>query len=208
MVQFLHRSALSLALPLSLWSFALLHATLLINCIPTPFLHNKSPYEMLHSQPYDINLLLVFGCLCYISTITAHRTKLASWAHSSIFLGFKSHTKGYIVFNLHTHELVVSRNVVFYEDQIPYLSNSHQTLSSDPSLPFSTSFSPTHPASFDPIVTNSPSLIVPAIPSVTSTPTSNLPIHSRPIRTRHPPTYLKDFHTAFTLTSTTSLEGI
>ena len=130
------------SLPLSLWSFALLHATLLINCIPTPFLHNKSPYEMLHSQPYDINLLLVFGCLCYISTITAHRTKLASWAHSSIFLGFKSHTKGYLVFNLHTCELVVSRNVVLYEDQFLYLSNSHQTLSSDPSLPSSTSFSP------------------------------------------------------------------
>jgi len=163
---------------------------------------------MLHSHPYDINLLRVFGCLCYISTIVAHRFKLASRAHPSIFLGFKNHTKGYLVFNLHNHELTISRNVVFYEDQFPYLPNPHPTVSSDPSLPIFTSFSPTNPASFDPVVTNSPPLIVPAVPSPTSTPMSNLPIPSRPIRTHHPLTYLKDFHTAFMSTRTTSSDGI
>nr|KYP76442.1 Retrovirus-related Pol polyprotein from transposon TNT 1-94 [Cajanus cajan] len=196
------------SLPSSFWSFALLHATLLINCIPTPFLLNKSPYEMLHSHPYGISLLRVFGCLCYISTITAYYTKLASRAHSSIFLGFKSHTKGYLVFNLHTRELTVSHNVVFYEDQFPYLSTSHQTLSSDPSLPLFTFFPPTHPTSFDHIITNSPSPTVPAIPSTTSTPTSNLHVPSHPIRTRQPPTYLQDFQTSFASTRTTSSKGI
>jgi len=195
------------SLTLSFWSFALLHATLLINCIPTPFLHNKSPYEMLHSHPYDINLR-VFGCLCYISIITAHRSKLASWAHLSVFLGFKNHTKGYLVFNLHSRELTVSHNVVFYEDQFPYLPNPHPTVSLDPSLPIFTSFSPTNPASFDPVVTNSPPPIVLVVPSPTSTPISNLPIPSRPIHTRHPPTYLKDFHTAFMSTRTTFSNGI
>ena len=130
---------------------------------------------MLHSHPYDINLLRVFGCLCYISTITAHRTKLASRAHPYVFLGFKNHTKGYLVFNLHSRELTVSRNVVFYEDQFPYLPNPHPTLSSDPSLPIFTSFSITNSDSFDPVVINSPPPTVPAVPSSTSTHISNLP---------------------------------
>ena len=32
-------------LPQIFWSFALSHAALLINCLPTPFLNNISPYE-------------------------------------------------------------------------------------------------------------------------------------------------------------------
>nr|KYP41196.1 Copia protein [Cajanus cajan] len=57
-------------LPPTFWSFALLHATFIINCFPTPFLKNKTPYELLYTHLFDLSSLKVFGCLCYISTIT------------------------------------------------------------------------------------------------------------------------------------------
>ena len=89
------------SLPPSFWCYALPHATYLINCIPTPFLQNISPYEKLHGYPCDISNLRVFGCLCYTNTFKAHRQKLDPRAHPCIFIGFKSHTKGYLVYNLH-----------------------------------------------------------------------------------------------------------
>nr|KYP62795.1 Retrovirus-related Pol polyprotein from transposon TNT 1-94 [Cajanus cajan] len=75
-------------LPDCFWSFALLHATYLINCIPTPFLKNTSPFEKLHGVQCDIAMIKVFGCLCYITTITSQRKKLDPRAHPCIFSRF------------------------------------------------------------------------------------------------------------------------
>ena len=114
-------------LPNSFWCFALSHATYLINCIPTPFLKNASSYEKLFGSPCDISNLKVFGCLCYISTLSAHRQKLDPRAHPCIFLGFKPNTKGYLVYNLHSNDLVVSRNVIFYENHFPSQLETQQS---------------------------------------------------------------------------------
>ena len=114
-------------LPPSFWCYALPHAAYLINCIPTPFLHNMSPYEKLYGHPCDISNLRVFGCLCYINTLKSHRQKLDPRAHPCIFIGFKSHTKGYLVYDLHSHSITCSRNIIFYEDHFP---SFHETLPS------------------------------------------------------------------------------
>ena len=44
-------------LPHSFWCFALIHVAYLINCIPTPFLQNISPYEKLYGNSCDISNL-------------------------------------------------------------------------------------------------------------------------------------------------------
>jgi len=36
-----------------------------------------------------------------------------------LILGFKSHKKGYIVYNLHTQTIETSRNVIFYNNCFP-----------------------------------------------------------------------------------------
>ena len=63
-------------LPPIFWEFAVNHVVFLINAIPTPLLDNITPHEKLFGKPYDISFLKVFGCLCYASTITAHRKKI------------------------------------------------------------------------------------------------------------------------------------
>ena len=63
-------------LPSIFWSYVLVHFAVLVNCMPTSFLHNKTPYENLYGTTYDIDSLKVFGCLCFSSTLTRNRKKL------------------------------------------------------------------------------------------------------------------------------------
>jgi len=62
------------------WSYALLHATFIINIVTSPNLHNKSPYQLLHTHIPDVNTFIVFGSLCYSTSLQAHITKLAARA--------------------------------------------------------------------------------------------------------------------------------
>lgn len=59
------------------WTMALAYAVFLINRLPTTFLHNQSPYEVLFDCSPNLTNLKVFGCLAYASTLTANRKK--SW---------------------------------------------------------------------------------------------------------------------------------
>jgi len=97
--------------------------------MPTPFLDNKAPYEKLYGHPYDITILRVFGFLCFPSTHFANRKKLDLRATTSVFQGFKSHTKVYVIFYLKTRVISVSRNVIFYEDCFHFnVQDSHDLI--------------------------------------------------------------------------------
>jgi hypothetical protein len=63
-------------LPKTYWSYAILHATFIINRVTTPLLHNQSPYQKLHHTIPDLHSFKVFGCLCYATTLQQNRTKL------------------------------------------------------------------------------------------------------------------------------------
>jgi hypothetical protein len=66
--------------------------------------------------------LKVFGCLCFNSTLSQNRNKLDTRAVKYVFLCFQNGTKGFIVLNLKTRAVSVSRNVVFYEKIFPFKS--------------------------------------------------------------------------------------
>lgn len=83
------------------------------NCIPTPLLDNTSLYDKLYGKLHDISSLRVFGCLCYVNSLTANIKKIDGCFVPRIFLGFKPHTKGFIFLNLKNHKIDVSRHVTF-----------------------------------------------------------------------------------------------
>jgi len=56
-------------LPLFFWGECVITATHIINRLPTPFLSNKSPFEILFSKPPSFSHLRVFGCSYYASTL-------------------------------------------------------------------------------------------------------------------------------------------
>jgi hypothetical protein len=102
--------------------------------LPTPFLSNKSPFHVLHDCLPDIKNMRVFGSLCFATTLSAHRKKLDFRSKNCIHIGFKDGVKGYILFDLHSKEIFLSRDVIFFEHIFPYqssvVSNDSVTLTS------------------------------------------------------------------------------
>ena len=113
-------------LPTQFWSYAIKHAIHLINRVPSPINWNKTPYELLHKEPPEFSMLKVFGCLCYASTHVDHRHKFDPRSRRGVFLGFQNGTKGYVILDLDTNEIFVSRHVVFHETLMPFSKDFHQ----------------------------------------------------------------------------------
>jgi len=103
-------------IPNILWSYSLKLVVHLINRLPTPFLSNQSPYELVYSTKPEFSNLKVFGCLAYASSANTGRTKLDSRSLKCVFLGYKSGTKGYVLYDLHSKSI----NVIFHENIFPY----------------------------------------------------------------------------------------
>jgi hypothetical protein len=113
-------------LPKTFWSYAVQHATYLINRIPSTVLKNKSPYELLYKEKPQIEHLKVFGSLAYASTLLTHRGKLDPRARKCLFLGHKQGVKGAILYDLHSKSIFLSRNVTHYDHILPYKPSKNQ----------------------------------------------------------------------------------
>lgn len=102
-------------LPTKYWGESLLTATHLINLFPSKVLKYKTPYEILLGKTPNYSNLEPFRCLCFASTLSANRDKLAPRAVTGVFLGYPFGKKGYKVLNLQTNQLFVTRHVKFHE---------------------------------------------------------------------------------------------
>lgn len=181
-------------LPSSYWSYAILHAVFLINRITTPILNNHSPFQLLYDKLPDISSFKVFGCLCYASSLQANRTKLHPRARKSIFLGYKSGYKGFILLDIQSRAIFISRHVIFHEHILPYPQSSDSITSQWEYFPSHSNTSPSNPPDVisipppiidDPPFTNSPDDITPPPP---------LPVSTRQsTRVSNTPAYLQDY---------------
>ena len=209
-------------LPLSFWGECILHAAYLINRLPTPILHQKTPYEVLMHKVPTYTHLKVFGCLAYASNLSSHKTKFDAKAFPCVFIGYPFGTKGYKLLDLSTNQCFVSRDVVFHESIFPFhnstsLINPHSSLdsvsdsschplsfASPPNIPSSSTLPcdslPTSPESHNQPSESSPLPVTPTSDSSMSSSdssSSNSPPYI-PIRQSSrivkPPSYLQDYH--------------
>ena len=107
-------------IPQTLWTFALAHAIFIINRLPSKALQNQIPYQLLHAKPPNLHFLKVFGCQCFASTLVFKRKKLDPCARHGVYLGHRTGVKGFLVYDLKTREIFVSRNVTFHEHIFPF----------------------------------------------------------------------------------------
>jgi len=193
-------------LPKTYWSYVVLHAVFLINRVTTPLLHNKSPFQMIYDDIPDLNAFKVFGSLSFGSTLQAHRTKLHSEVRKSVFLGYKSGYKGYVLLDLYDHTIFISRNVTFHEHILPYTPVTCSPTSPWTYFPSSFTFVIPPSAIDDPSVIPSSIIDDPFEPRILFSnppPPPILPVRSSS-RLKHTPTYLKDFVCSTTANNNTN----
>ncbi|KAK0604865.1 hypothetical protein LWI29_020317 [Acer saccharum] len=110
------RSMLSCAnLSVKLWAEAAHTVVYLINRTPssTKF---KKPLEKWTNHPVDYGNSKIFGCTSYIHT--KEGGKLDPRVLKCIFLGHPDGVKGYKFWNPTTRKCIISRDVVFKEDEL------------------------------------------------------------------------------------------
>ncbi|KAG5555799.1 hypothetical protein RHGRI_006442 [Rhododendron griersonianum] len=205
-------------LPIKFWGECILTAIYLINRTPSRTLKNLSPYERLFRRTPNYNFLRVFGCLCYAQTSRVGRDKFQPRGVPCVFLGYPPRHSGYRLFNLDTNTFFISRDVTFFENIFPFHSQSpHYIPPPANPLPSLTDIYPTEPLGHinqppngtspqPPLEPPSESLMQSPTSSASPTdpPTEPIPpntdpgspppaVPSRPSRTHHPPSYLRDY---------------
>ena len=117
----LHRSQFSIAY----WGEAILTATYLQNRLPTKALNNVTPYELWKGRKPNLAHLRTFGCTAY-ALIPKERTIKSTLLEKSIkcwFLGYAQGTKGYRLQDQKNKSIIISRNVIFLENDFKILNN-------------------------------------------------------------------------------------
>nr|GFA18236.1 Gag-Pol polyprotein [Tanacetum cinerariifolium] len=108
----------SASLGKSLWAKAVNTACYVINRLPRTAVELKTPIEMWMGKPINYYDLYIFGSLVYMMYNTQETIKLDPKSRKYLFLGYADGVKGYRLWDLTAHKVVVSRDVVFMEDKI------------------------------------------------------------------------------------------
>ncbi|RVX21546.1 Retrovirus-related Pol polyprotein from transposon RE1 [Vitis vinifera] len=96
----------------------------LINRMPSSILHDQIPHSLLFpTQPLYFLPPRVFGCTCFVHTLTLGQDKPSAKATKCIFLGYSRLQKGYRCYFPDTHRYFLSADVTFFEDS-PFFSSS------------------------------------------------------------------------------------
>ncbi|KAH9742745.1 hypothetical protein KPL70_003057 [Citrus sinensis] len=105
-------------LPNSFWAEVAKTACYIVNRSPSTAIGLKTANEMWTGKPADYSYLHAFGCLVYVMYNAQERTKLDAKSRRCIFLGYADGVKRYRMWDLTTHKIVISRDVIFIEDQL------------------------------------------------------------------------------------------
>ena len=112
------RSILSDAhLPHTFWAEAVMTAVYLQNRSPTKAVSGKTPYEAWTKKKPSVSHLCVFGCKAYVHILKDERGKLDCKAKCCVFVGYGEETKGYRLYDTIKKKIVLSRDVIFNEDE-------------------------------------------------------------------------------------------
>ncbi|GMI66347.1 hypothetical protein HRI_000304000 [Hibiscus trionum] len=88
-----------------------------LNRSPTITVQNMTPEEAWSGKRPSIEHFRIFGCVAYAHIPDQKRTKLDEKAEKCIFLGVSEQSKAYKLYNPITKKIVISRDVIFDEEQ-------------------------------------------------------------------------------------------
>ena len=98
------------------WGKAMRTTVDLINLPPSYSLEGDIPERVWTRNFFSFEHLRVFGCRAFVYVPRDERSKLDSKTKQCIFLGYSNEEFGYKLWDLTTKK-IISRDVVFFEDQ-------------------------------------------------------------------------------------------
>jgi transposase InsO family protein len=104
-------------LPKQFWAEAVACSVYLLNRCPTKSVMNMMPQEAWSGYKPSFAHLQIFGCVAYAQVPEAKRRKLDDRGEKCIFVGYSEESKAYKLYNPLTNKVVVSRDVVFSEEE-------------------------------------------------------------------------------------------
>ncbi|KAF8377730.1 hypothetical protein HHK36_031114 [Tetracentron sinense] len=84
---------------------------------PTKNVKNKTPQEAWSGYKPSVSHLKIFGCIAYAQVPEAKKKKLDDRGEKCIFIGYSEESKAYKLYNPLTNKVVVSRDVIFSEEE-------------------------------------------------------------------------------------------
>ncbi|KAH9655417.1 Integrase catalytic domain-containing protein [Citrus sinensis] len=105
-------------LPNSFSAEAVKIACYIVNRSPSTAIGLKTVIEMWTGKPTDYSYLHAFGCPVYVIYNAQERTKLDPKSRRCIFLGYADRVKGYRLWDPTAHKIVISRAIIFVENQL------------------------------------------------------------------------------------------
>ncbi|GKC22336.1 integrase [Tanacetum coccineum] len=88
--------------------------------MPMKQLSWKTPFEVLHGTPPSYEALKTIGCLCYVVSLGPNKDKFDPKGIICVLIGYPPGQKGYKLYNVSTHELIHSRDVIFQKSVFPF----------------------------------------------------------------------------------------
>ncbi|CAI7831119.1 unnamed protein product [Closterium sp. NIES-54] len=112
--------------PRSLWSYALVHATLLSNLRPHSLRPTITPFQLWTGRQPSACPLRMWGCVAHVFVNPADRArqggKLAPETQLCAFIGINSDCPGYLFYAPSSEQLICSQDVIFDETCSPFLT--------------------------------------------------------------------------------------
>lgn len=97
------------------WAEAVATAAYIINRSPTKALDNTTPYQMWTGRKPELSHMRIFGSETMVHVPKERRQKWDKKSEKMIFVGYCERTKGYRVMHPKTHQIMKSRDVIFFE---------------------------------------------------------------------------------------------
>ena len=113
--------------PNSFWAEAAKIACYVINRSPSTTIDLKTPIETWTGKPAYYSTLHSFKCPVYVMYNTQERKKLDPKSRRCIFLGYADRVKGYCMWDPTTRKVIISRDVIFAEDQLQWNDGNDST---------------------------------------------------------------------------------
>lgn len=104
-------------IPKTFWPEAVNWTVYVLNRCPTLSVKNITPEEAWSGVKPSVDHFRIFGSVAHVHIPDARRTKLEDKSYMCILLGVSEESKGYRLYDPISKKIVISRDVVFEEDE-------------------------------------------------------------------------------------------